>query len=455
MTTTLRIQTGTLLVACSVLLAIWPLPDTMAVRHLMLLLGTAATVGLLCKDWALRKPRGAWPAFILLAFFLWLLFHHLALATDPSAQWRELTGDWLRTFLASLMGLGLGYLLSERFPQQPGDSASRRTLWLILGLSGTVVIYNIRYLYEVYTTGQWIHKNFFMAPYLGKTALVIFGSLFLPVLFIKVLHAARGHARLIWLAWSLAGIMLTLSGYYFSNTKNGFAIFTLLLLLFVCKLLYRQQQPAPSAKNYFTVTVCLLLAGFTIKQHLESNPAWSNLVADFKISVQIDRSTNWKDRISPLPINQNGHTVDGSTYERVSWGRAGLELLSEHPLGYGLINHSFGALAKLKWPDYVRAADASPGATHSGWLDFGLGMGLPGLLLVWMSLLVSYVRSRRTHGFWAEYATWAIPTIAFTYLTTEVCTDHFVELLFFMCAWFCGLTLNPVKTATGADVDLT
>ena len=451
MTSTRRLQAGTLLVTCAVLLAIWPLPDTMALRHLMLLLGTSAAMALLCKDGALRTPRSAWPAYLLLVFFAWLLFHYLVLAANPAAQWRELTGDWLRTFLASLMGLGLGYLLSKRAPQQDGDAAGRSTLWLIMGLSGTVVIYNIRYLYEVYSTGQWIHKNFFMAPYLGKTALVIFGSLFVPVLFIKVLHAVRGHARWIWYAWGLAGVSLTLAAYYFANTKNGFAIFTLLLLLFFCKLLYQQQQPALSAKTYATVALCLLVAGIAMKQHLASNPAWSNLIADFKVSIQIDKNANWKDRISPLPINENGHTVDGSTYERVSWGRAGLELLSENLLGYGLINHSFGTLAKQKWPDYVRAPDASPGATHSGWLDFAVGLGLPGLLLVWTSLLVSYLRARRMQGFWAEYATWTIPTIAFAYLTTEVCTDHFIELLFFMCAWFCRLTLRPVKTASGAD----
>lgn len=451
MTSIHRLQAGTLFVTCAVLLAIWPLPDTMALRHVMLLLGTPAAIAFLWKDGAPCTARSAWPTYFLLAFFVWLLFHYMVLSVNPSAQWRELTGDWLRTFLASLMGMGLGHFLSKRFPPSESCARSCGTPLLILGLSGTVVIYNLRYLYEVYSTGQWIHKNFFMAPYLGKTALVIFGSLFVPVLFIKVLHAVRGYAHWIWYAWGLAGVSLTLAAYYFANTKNGFAIFTLLLLLFFCKLLYQQQQPALSAKTYATVALCLLVASIAMKQHLASNPAWSNLIADFKVSIQIDKNANWKDRVSPLPTNENGRTVDGSTYERVSWGRAGLELLSENLLGYGLINHSFGALAKQKWPEYVRAPDASPGATHSGWLDFALGLGLPGLLLVWMSLLVSYLRARLMQGFWAEYATWAIPTIAFAYLTTEVCTDHFIELLFFMCAWFCGLTLRPVKTASGGD----
>jgi len=57
------------------------------------------------------------------------------------------------------------------------------------------------------------------------------------------------------------------------------------------------------------------------------------------------------------------------------------------------------------------------------------------------------VRSFKYQGLWYTYAAWAIPLILFTYLIAELGESHFLEILFFMTALFCGLTVPPqVKT---------
>jgi hypothetical protein len=293
-----------------------------------------------------------------------------------------------------------------------------------------------------------------MTPYLGKTPLVIFGSLFLPVMFIKILSAREGKSSAFWYVCAPLGIAATLYSDYFANTKNGIALFFLLFGYFLLKIAGAGKKVRVQRKGFFVMLLaCSLLTGFVLKNHLESNSAWSNLIADYKISTEIEQHNNWKDRVSPLPLNQYGMPVNGSTYERVSWARAGLELLKEHPLGYGQINHSFGALALQKWSDFQKPDGKNRGATHSGWLDFALGFGLPGLLLVCIPLGVSYFRARKRSDFWSTYAVWAIPVIAVSYLITEVCTDHFIELLFFMAALFSGLTLQKANQANGADAD--
>jgi hypothetical protein len=167
------------------------------------------------------------------------------------------------------------------------------------------------------------------------------------------------------------------------------------------------------------------------------------LVADFKVSVQTDQHHYWKDKVSPLPINEYGNTVSITNYERTAWAKASLELLSEQPMGYGQINHSFGAMAIKKWTDFHPPDGINRGSSHSGWLDFALGFGVIGIVLVWVPLCTSFWRARHAPPhFWQRYAFWTIPVIGFTYLTTEVCTGHFIELLFFMTAMFCGLTLK-------------
>lgn len=186
---------------------------------------------------------------------------------------------------------------------------------------------------------------------------------------------------------------------------------------------------------------------FGISKHLERNPQWFSMIADVKVGVDIDHQNRWKNSDAyPLPVNHFGRTVDISIYERSAWFTAGSRLLIENPLGYGLVNHSFGALASAKWPDYKVASEKFRGATHSGWLDFALGLGIPGLLLVLIPLWTSWYRSLYQNGLWFSYASWTIPIMSFAYLTTEVAVGHFIEMLFFMTAFFCGLTLQyPVK----------
>lgn len=449
-----KISTSVLVLTAAVLLAIWPLPNTMALRHLMLLCGSIASCFIIFRNIPRLMRLDAWPVFVLFGFFLWLVFHLLVLAGNFEEQWREFTGDWLRNFLATCMGLALGLLLSDATHQLSPRLRRVQEPLLIWGLAGTVAIFCVRYTYEVILTGQWIHLDFYMTPYLGKTPLVIFGSLFLPAMFIKILAARQKVAAPIWYIYGLIGLIATVLTFYFANTKNGFAMFVLLSGYFMLQLLKPSAQVKSHRTGFYALLlVCLLIFGYAVKKHLDSNPAWSNLIADYRISEQIEKHSNWKDKVSPLPFNEHGRPVDGSTYERVSWGHAGLELLKEHPLGYGQINHSFGALAIQKWSDFHKPDGSNRGATHSGWLDFALGLGLPGLLLVWVPLLVSYARARKCSDFWSTYAVWTIPVIAISYLITEVCTGHFIELLFFMTALFSGLTLQTTREPTGVYAD--
>ncbi|WP_170211731.1 O-antigen ligase family protein [Rhodoferax bucti] len=420
----------------------------------MLLIGSLASLLILGKHLQQLKTLQAWPVHVLFSFFLWLAFHILFLAGNHEEQWRELTGDWLRNSLAACMGLALGILV--RNPAQHLSLRLQRIHQsvLIWGLAGTTVIFCVRYAYEIAQTGQWVHTNFYMTPYLGKTPLVIFGSILLPVMFIKALSALQRTERPIWYLYSFAGLIATVLMYYFANTKNGFAMFALLMGGFLISVLLRRTHFKMHRIGLATsIMLGFLVFGYAASKHIETNPAWSNLVSDYKISIQIDQHNNWKDNTSPFPNNENGTMVDVSTYQRVSWARAGLELLKDHPLGYGLIKHSFGALAIQKWSDFHKPDGNNRGATHSGWLDFALAFGIPGLLLVWIPLIASYLRAKKHTDFWSNYIVWTIPLIAISYLTTEVCTGHFIELLFFLTALFSGLTLPNDRETSDANAD--
>jgi hypothetical protein len=70
-----------------------------------------------------------------------------------------------------------------------------------------------------------------------------------------------------------------------------------------------------------------------------------------------------------------GEMVSVGNHELIAWGVAGGEFLLNNPLDYGLIELSFGHLAKERWPE------SKLHQSHSGWLDFTIGLGLPGITL--------------------------------------------------------------------------
>ena len=433
------------------LLAIWPLPGTIALRHVFLGVGFIASVYYLYRNRSTLLHRHAWSFWLLMAFYGWLLIHLAFFSHEWDLQMAELSSLWMRTLLALPLGLSLGVLLSrieysysstESSPKLlPGKIA---TLLLFLGFAGTFVIFFGRYLYEVYLTHQWLHFNFFSVPYKAKPPFVVASALFLPLCFILIMRTLESLISKWWIVLALIGITLALFGNYFGNTKNGMAIFAVCMVLLAVRYLFTLHW---NAKRIFLgapiLILILLMSSYGISKHFKQNAAWPNLITDISLASDIDHQQWWKnDKICCAPINSLGVPVDVSTYQRTAWFIAGVRLLAENPQGYGLVHHSFGSLAAMKWPDFSKPLGNMRGATHSAWLDFTLGVGIPGLLLVLIPLWVSWYRSLFQEGLWFSYVSWTIPVMSLAYLITEANEAHFIELLFFMTAFFCGLTLR-------------
>jgi len=342
------------------------------------------------------------------------------------------------------MGLALGIILTNGTAPNVSGRKNIVTLLLLTGLSGTCLIGFSHYGYSAWHTKQLLNYDVLFALYKAKPPFVIGAALALPLSFILIIKSINQQASRWWLLPSLLIISLSLFVAYFSNTKNGIAIFALTLAIFTANVFFKIQW---SWSRYVLTTligvIIFSLSYLGIEKHIEKNSAWPSMIANFKVGLDIDHQNHWKNRNAyPQPVNQYGTPVDASTYERTAWFVAGTRLLVENPLGYGLLHHSFGSLALAKWPDFYKPIGNLRGATHSAWLDLALGLGIPGLLLVLVPLWVSWYRALFQKGLWLSYASWTIPIFSFAYLTTEANGAHFTELLFFMTAFFCGLTLQ-------------
>lgn len=449
-----------LLISSSGLLAIWALPETIALRHAFLVLGFISSLFILKEYFPeIVHQKSAWPLWVLASFYLWLILHLALFSQEPSTQLEELSSTWMRCLISSFIGLALGLIISTqergskdlRTNQMLPHNAVRyginwSTSFLFVGFSAPCWIIFGSYLYAMLQSGQGFQfdiYNFLYRLYLVKPAYVVFEALLLPLCFILIRRSIQNLASNRWLPLILLTILLTPFGGFFIGSKNAMLIFALTLVFFLANTLIELTRLPRIPKAAIGAIVLVGIVGiFGVYKHLERTTAWMSMIDNMRIAIDIDHHDYWKNReVFPRPINQHGELVDISTYERTAWFVAGSRLLLQNPQGYGLLNHSFGILALKKWPDFYKPVGKLKGATHSGWLDLTLGIGIPGILLIFICLLTAWWRARRQTGLWYSYTLWTIPLLMLTYLISEVSDNHFLELLFFMTAFFCGLTL--------------
>jgi hypothetical protein len=187
------------------------------------------------------------------------------------------------------------------------------------------------------------------------------------------------------------------------------------------------------------------LVSFLSYKHVKNNPGWESLFTDIAISAQIDKYPNWQAPAQfGYPKRDDGTTVAGNTYERVSWAMVGLRLIAMEPLGNGVFR-SFPEQVKVLVPEFNGAA-----YTHSAWIDFGLAFGLPGLLIIPLTLIVILGRAI-TEGAGRYKATIITLTLATLILYTvgEYAFQHGIEILFYLCSLLAGLSLCAARNEAG------
>lgn len=444
------------------LLSIWAMPETIAFRHVFIGLGFIASLFYLKPRLNQLKSTDAWPLWIFLSLFIWLLIHLWLFSMQPKLQFGELRSTWARSLAVLPLGLALGLYLSSFSSQktlQINEASGRITLLLFIGLCATPLIFMSGYLEQSFEAKQWLSvhaKPWYDFPYLQKPPFVVATALLLPMCCIVLQYAIKNQANWWWGILTIITIILCVSSNYLSNTKNGMAMVAFIMGAFslyaMWDAIFGWAKSSFAKRIFFTLLLGCVLGGVSwgLKFHLQQNPAWKHLIANTTVGMDIDRQNYWKNRFvyTTVPLNEYQVPVDISTYERTAWFTAGIRLLQERPQGYGLTQQSFGWMAGERWPDFYPPIGSLRGMTHSGWLDLALGIGIPGVLLILVPLGAAWYRSLKINTLWGSYVSWTVPAFTLTYLTTEVIgARHFIELMVFTTAFFIGITLHNKESS--------
>lgn len=435
----------TLIAISSVLVGIWAVKDTIALRNALLVVG--AIISLFYAASRIRSflrhgkiSLGKFtPLGILFFMFFWVLLHYFFFSKYPEIQLQELKSTWLRSLLAAILGLGSGIAL-HRY------SKALNLFWMGAILSFLILVaqyipraYSIHNMYAMdWYGGYYIYIGKINAVLIGTLLIAGFGGMVLDQ--VKAIGFQRSRMSLFLFGF---GVILVLFSYVFIlDTRNGIGLAALILLSWIfygCILMLRNRSWKlwDYARVIAISFIALSILAIFAFQQAKHNSGWNTLIEDSKIAMQTDKYPNWKNIESMgYPLTDEGRSVAGNTYERVAWGTVGVQLIPRNVLGIGVLNRTFGRILQEQYPG------ALPSSTHSAWIEFALAFGIPGIILMVGCLLSLIYASINSPAFLFKTCTWSLSlALLMVYALGELSTQHGVEILFYFLAFLSGLLL--------------
>ena len=435
----------------AILYAIWVLPGTIALRNVCLVLGAILSLYPIFRARKLLLQKSAIPIWLIIALFGWVIFHLLFLSQDPVLQYEEFTSIWKRAAIGVIFAFGMGLSIG-RIAQ--ADQTKRRwflLFWIVfyVGLFAPTLIYLTKLFLTSYgwswgiQVPEWAKLYFEPhAFYVPKTAYVAFC---MPVFAVALGSLLRNLSLNRWFVWDnflyLATLTLVFTVFYYENIKNGVAYGLALGLIFLCLLIASVFTGRWFAKITLVIVI-IAASSFFLSLHIQKNDSWKTFWLDAKVAFNTGQNQQWKyGGAKGFPLDERGRVVSITNYERIAWAKEGFKLIIQNPLGYGLVERSFGHLASGKWPD------SKLNQSHSGWIDLTLGIGIPGVALLFGSILLlinSLGSSSPNFKFsnWVFACRWALLCLLLMWCTTEISQKVYLDSLIFLVALVSGINLG-------------
>lgn len=417
------------------LLAIWVLPDTIALRHLLLLTGALSAALVIHRSGFLyhRRFLELAPLIALASLFLWVIIHYFAFSLNPELEASEIQSLWARAFLAAMMAIGVRISIATHPGLQPYFFAA---FWVIPAINLGA------YAYLSWEEGRWLsHFEFVVGFVFKKIEAGFFGVLAIAIAcahisyFFSEAHdrMTRNHA-LVYGVYGV-GISVALVSALVTGTKNGIATGLGLCALLALVMVYRGlSHRAPRQRIRTLLMLVVIVLGMLViakGMHRYSAATWNHLLEDIQISSQVDDHSVWKkNNPTQFPLTPSGRMVTGNTYERVAWATMGMRLVAHYPYGYGSVNRSFVGML-----NHAGVTHQLESQTHSGWIDFGLGYGVPGLAILALVMVTTGLAGLCAGGLFGRLAVWLTVALLPFGLIAEITYKHNFEILLFCFAF--------------------
>ncbi len=444
-----------LIIWSGILLGIWAVKGTIALRNILLVSGTLLSIYYVVQEWRqgkLKEQCTFWkllPIILIALTFAWVIVHYLFLSHDPARQMEELESTWLRAWMASIVGLGTGLALRNH-PNR------LNLLWLGIFVAFLVLFY--QYIPRAFAQNKLLVPDYDHYLFHLKINTVLMGMILIAGVdgalldYVRAIQYRWGHLRLWYAAYWLLSTSLALWAFvYIVDARNGIGLSIILYSFwFLCALVFfvQSQFRGPNLKSMFALVftgIGLSLIVYFALLQTTINKGWHNLFEDAKVAIQIDRYPNWQNPAQMgYPKREDGQTVTSNNYERVAWATAGSKAILAYPQGVGILAYPF--VKHPSAPPKMASHGEIPGiTTHSGWVELGLAFGIPMLGLIFSVLSIVFIEAAR-HTYPARMTALGFVVLIFClYTVGEVAIQHGIEILYYFLAFLPALLLAKPK----------
>jgi hypothetical protein len=443
-----------LLAITIVLLGIWAVKETIALRNILLACGSIISFLYIkneIKKAEIREQLSFWnvlPLFFIALIFIWVLAHYFLLSVDVETQFKELTSTWLRSFLAVFVGLGASFALRKH---------RNFIIMLWTGIFISFIILFIQYIPLAFKLKKLLVPEYEQYLFHLKINVVITGMILITGTiggYFDYMLANSKNKRLIKIStgiYTITTLLAVLWAFVFIvDARMGIGL-SLIMICFwsVCipVILYKEKKFKSYKVNFLFIIVPIvsLVLIFGYQQHLQ-NKGWSTLIDDIKIAVQIDRFSHWQNTAeNPLPKNSSGVEVTGNNYVRVAWAVVGLKYIFENPMGVGVLSFPLD-LSLGENNNKKNDSGEFRIATHSGWIELGLAFGIYILLMIFSVLIIVFINIVKNPSNYGRIIVMSfIVLITLLYSTGEAAIQHGLEMLFFFLGFLSGSPLLNIS----------
>lgn len=368
------------------LVFVWPLAHVIGLRN-TLLVGTFLwlAVDLIRKPELRKLPHGSTTTVVVFAsLVLWLLVVAFFIDANPWDSLAEIKSQWLPACIAFAVGLMLPMNLRSRGVELP--TLLRFLVYVLVALSALQVAVGLWYLARTGT----IPEGFFAPLSAHKSYITHVTAIAASFLLAELVSSTSQRPLQIGGPglWTSLGIVVVAT--FFSGARNG--IVTILLMVLLGGLYgVRRVWHARGRPLWPTVLAGTAILAVASLLMFELDPRWARLSATVPVAWDIDANRAWVNAEKiPLPMGTDGLPVERTAYERISWARAAMRFLEQNPLGIGVTRNAFKDLVRKTY------GDAHAAHSHNGYLDLGLSIGIPGLVLWIVFCTIAILRGLKT-----------------------------------------------------------
>lgn len=421
----------------AILYGVWILPETVFIRHFCLVVGAILSLYVIYPNRRLLLKKEAAPIWLVVCLILWVSFHLFFIGRDFHGQWEEYTRIWKKIAVSAIFAAGLGIALISKSANLKHSTQYWRIVYFGFLLPAftyfiklSITLLGRRYGIEI--PAYLVLDSDHMGSRFGVSrAWYLFFCL--PAVALGIGMSSKLIKNKAFTLLNsfiyLSATPITLLIFYIENDRLGtFLGFTLILLtlIFVGHSLLKNRFFVSSTIFLLAITLSIFISYQSFKQSIQ----WHTLLADAKVAVeQVDQNNVWRtldDNVEMWPINELGERSNNSNYLRISWAIVGIRYLVNNPLGYGLLSLSFGALDR----EYEKGSKLS--WSHSALLDFALGYGIPGLLLLVVATLLAILNARNTIAPWSLIGLCLLPTLLAVLFVKEISSEIFINTFIFL-----------------------